>query len=58
MTEKKSRGRPKGLTQNAYIQVRMPQSEKDALTAAAEAEGRPASEIIRELVTKWLKRRG
>lgn len=30
---------------------------RDDLAAAAEAEGKPAAEIVRELIAKWLRRR-
>lgn len=56
--EKKSRGRPKGRKFTERFQVPMEPAMRAELDTAASEEGRPAAELVRELISKWLRRRG
>lgn len=56
--EKKPHGRPAGRRFTHHLRVPVEPTMRDELAAAAEAEGKPAAEIVRELIAKWLRRRG
>lgn len=55
--EKKPRGRPAGRKFTHHFRVPMEPAMRDELAEAAEAEGKPAAEIVRGLIAKWLRRR-
>lgn len=60
MGKKKARGRPRlnpGEKKDVPLQVRMPPELIAAVKAATAKEGTSMSELVRELLESWLKRR-